>query len=971
VSKRSGIDRAALVAACAGVLGTAAVRAQEPVAEGVTEVVVTGSRIKQNEFDAPTPTVAISAEALDRAGTTNLTDFLRTMPALVGSEDAVRNTYSEGYIGSTGLNLLDLRNLGAQRTLVLVDGRRHVSQVAGTAAVDVNTIPQDLIERVDIVTGGVSAVYGADAVSGVVNFVMKKDFEGLIGRVQYGAADADPSNVRASLTGGFNFADGRGNLSGSIQYSNEGRLKSSERSYLRGRNYTTLQRNPDDPDDDPSVPDYVPLNDVRFVDSAPAGAIDVDHDWVPDVLPDGSPFRVDRFVAPYFSQGGSGTPLSDYIGDVLPKVQTSVASLFGNFSVSDAVNLFGEAKVVRGKAFSSGQPTFDFGLIQSVDNPFLDPAIAAMATDGYVMLNRDNFDLGVRGEDNTRNTLRFVGGVKGDVWERYNYEASYTYGQSDIKITAVNNRYNDRFYAAIDVVTDPLTGLPTCRSNLDPSALPYDSFDYAGHRLSFTPGANSGCRPLNILGDGVADPAAVDWVAFNNNTRSRLTQNVFNAFLAGPVPGITLPAGDIDAVIGVEWRREASRSTPPQEDQDGITFGNSILPSRGDFTVKEAFAELRVPVLKDLPFAELLQVSAAVRASDYSTVGSTTTWNTGVLWAPLRDVSFRGTVAEAVRAPNIGELFNPQTQSYEGIIDPCDSSQLNNGTGYRSTNCAAILSALGIDPAGYTDPNSSSVSGIQTGNSHLREETARSYTFGTVIRPRFAPGLSLAVDYYDINIKQAINTASAQEVADSCVDQPTIDNVFCNALTRKANGGIGSFVLQPENVASFRTRGIDFNLSYLLDPARLGLDADIGAFNVTVVGNRLDRLTTVPMIGAEQIDQRGTLYAPKRQIALDVTWKFHDLAVNYGLNYFSKTARYPLLTLSGNPDQASRDNLYFDARKTHDLSASYDFGGYYRVYGGINNLTDQRPDYSIIAPVNPLGRFYYAGVKVSFGGAAL
>lgn len=971
MSTRSGIDRAALVATCAGILGATAAQAQEPVAEGVTEVVVTGSRIKQNEFDAPTPTVTITAESFERAGTTNLTDFLRTMPALVGSEDAVRNTYSEGYIGSTGLNLLDLRNLGTQRTLVLVDGRRHVSQVEGSAAVDVNTIPQDLIERVDIVTGGVSAVYGADAVSGVVNFVMKKDFEGLIGRVQYGAADADPSNVRASLTGGFNFADGRGNLSGSIQYTNEGRLRSSERSYLRGKNYTTLQRNPDDPDDDPNVPDYVPLGDIRFVDSARAGAIDIDHDWVPDLLPDGSPFQVDRFVEPYFMQGGSGTPLSDYIGDVLPKVQTSVASLFGNFSVSDAVNFFGEAKVVRGKAFSSGQPTFDFGLIQSVDNPFLDPAIAAVASDGYVMVNRDNFDLGIRGEDNTRNTLRFVGGVKGEVWERYNYEASYTYGQSDIKITSVNNRYNDRFYAAIDVVTDPLTGLPTCRSNLDPGALPYDSFDYDSHRLSFTPGANSGCRPLNILGDGVADPAAIDWVVFNNSTRSRLTQNVFNAFLAGPVPGISLPAGDIDAVIGVEWRREASRSTPPQEDQDGITFGNAILPSRGDFDVKEAFAEVRIPLLKDLPLAELLQVSAALRASDYSTVGSTTTWNTGVLWAPLRDVSFRGTVAEAVRAPNIGELFTPQSQSFEGITDPCDSSQLNNGTGYRRANCVAILSALGIDPTTYTDPNSATIAGLVTGNPDLSEETARSYTFGTVIRPRFVPGLSLAVDYYDINIKKAINVASAQEVADSCVDLPTTENVFCDALTRNVNGGIGGFVLQPENVASFRTRGIDFNVNYVLDPARLGLDADIGVFNLSLVGNRLDRLTTIPMAGADQIDQRGTAYAPKRQIALDVTWKFRDLAVNYGLNYFSKTARFPLLTLSGNPDQASRDNMYYDARKTHDLSASYDFGGYYRVYGGINNLTDQRPDYSITAPVSPLGRFYYAGVKVSFGGATL
>lgn len=981
--------RVAVATACVGLLGITAVHAQDDADAEVTEVIVTGSRIKQNEFDAPTPTVALSADVIQRSGTTNLTDFLRTMPALMSSEDDLTNTGSQGYIGSTGLNLLNLRNLGEERTLVLVDGRRHVAQLPETAAVDINTIPMDLIERVDIVTGGVSAVYGADAVSGVVNFVMKKNFEGLVGRVQYGGADAGGArDAFASLTGGMNFANG--NISGSIQHTDRGRLQARQRSYLRGSNYTSMQRNPNDPGDDPNIPDEVPLNDIRFYDSARAGAIDIDFDTTPDLLPDGSTYEIPEFVSPFYSQGGTGTPIADYIGDLLPDSQTTVASVFANFNVTDTMNVFGEAKFVRGTAKAYGQPTFDFYLFQGADNPYVPAAVAAQiipgaaaagigdpgAPDG-VFVSRDNFDFGVRGEDVTRDTMRFVTGVNGEFGEGYNYEVSYTYGQSEIDSLALNNRYNDRFLAAIDVVTDPLTGQATCRSNLDPSALPYQpwqGFDFSGP-LSFTPGANSGCRPLNIFGEGVADPQALAWIMLNNNTKSRVTQNVFNAFVGGPVPGIKLPAGDIDAVVGVEWRREGSRSEPPLADQLGQTFGNVILPTDGDFNVKEAFAELRVPILADKPFAELLQISGAVRVSDYSTVGSTTTWNTGLLWAPVRDVSFRGTVAESVRAPNIAELFSPQSQTFERIDDPCDALEINNGTSYRRDNCAAILEALGVNPVGYTDPNSATIPGIATGNATLTEETARSYTFGVVFRPRFIDGMSFAIDYYDINIEQAISTADAQDVADNCVDQPTIDNVFCDALTREAGtGGISAFVVQPENVASFRTRGIDFNLNYRLDPMRLGMGADIGKFTFGLIASRLDRLTTIPTLGADQIDQRTVAdvpndnYAPKWTTAFDTTWEFQGLTVNYGLNYFSKTSRYPLLTLAGNPDQASRSNIYYDAKETHDLSASYDFLSGYRVYAGVNNLTNERPDYSTIFPVSPVGRFYYAGVIMSFGG---
>lgn len=394
-----------------------------------------------------------------------------------------------------------------------------------------------------------------------------------------------------------------------------------------------------------------------------------------------------------------------------------------------------------------------------------------------------------------------------------------------------------------------------------------------------------------------------------------------------------------------------------------------IFPTDGNFDVKEAFAEIRVPLLKDLPFAEVLQVSGAVRLSDYSTVGNTTTWNLGSIWSPVRDITFRSTVAQSVRAPDISELFSPDSQTFLFITDPCDITHLNEGTSFRQANCTAILQSLGINPATYHDPNSANVSGNQHGNARLSEETARSYTYGTVLRPRFVPGLAISFDYYDINIKHAINTATAQEVADNCVDQPTVNNVFCDSLTRTAanNGGITAFTVQPENVASFRTRGIDFNLNYTIDPANLGIKNPIGLFGVNLVGNRLDRLTTIPTPGAETLDNRTTQYSPKYQAQLGLSWQLGGLRANYGYNYFSPTTRYSLLTLKGEPDEASHADIFYNSRHTHDLTVAYDFMNAYRVYAGVNNLTDQRPDLSTLYPVSPVGRFFFAGLKVDFG----
>ncbi|MFO1375829.1 MAG: TonB-dependent receptor [Steroidobacteraceae bacterium] len=934
------------------------------------EIVVTGTRLKSTEFETPNPTFSISSQSIELSGAVNMTSFLTDVPALVGSFDTTRMSGSEGYIGSTGLNLLNLHNLGEERTLVLVDGRRHVGALPETAAVDVNSIPIDLVERIDVATGGISAIYGADAVSGVVNFIMKKDFEGMTARAQYGVgAGGEPQDMLAALTAGMNFAEGRGNISGAIEYTHEGRLSASDRSYLRGTGYRSLVRNPDDASDDPNVPDRIPLTNIRFYDSSREGALDTDFDLEPDLRPNGQPYEITRFIAPFYTQGGTGTLLSDYIGDLVAKSDRTVANLFAHYDVSDAATVFAELKFAHTKAISYSQPTFDYFIYLTPDNPFM-PDVVRDVAPGGVLMNRDNFDLGVRADSVKRDTIRSVVGVEGDVNEHLRYELSYVYGETKVKNTAVNNRFNDRFFAALDAVINPATGQPTCRSNLDPSALAYDNYAYDGP-LSFTPGAGSGCVPLNLFGEGVASQAAIDWVMTNSLTRSKLSQHVVNGYISGDIPMLMLPGGPVEFALGGEWRRESASTDTPLEDRLGQTFGNVILPTKGHFDVKEGFAELRFTVLKDKPLARLLQFKGALRLSDYSTMGSTTTWNGTATWAPIEDVSLRGTLSQSVRAPNISELFSPQSQTFAQIFDPCDIALQNNGSQYRAANCAALLTALGQDPATYIDPNSSFVSGNQTGNSGLDEETARSWTLGVVLRPRFIENFTLAVDAFSIKIREAISTAEAQEVAENCVDQPTLNNIFCDALTRDpTTGGIDSFVVRPENVAAFRTRGVDFNLRYVLDAATLGSKTDFGQLQFSLVGNKLTKLTFIPTPGADLVNDKNTQYAPKTQMSFDLTWLKGDFILNYGLNYFSKTLRYSRPVLAGDPDQASPGDVYYNRRLTHDVQIAYDFRDEtVRVYAGVNNLTNQKPDLDTIYPVSPVGRYIYVGAKAKFGGA--
>jgi iron complex outermembrane receptor protein len=953
-------------------IGSPFVHAQTAPTTELDEVVVTSSRIPNTQF-VSAPVVTVSAEEIRLSGKTNMTELLKELPALTNSLDSTDAAGPAAFIGGTGLTLLNLRNLGKDRTLVLVDGRRHVSSLPGSAAVDVETIPFALVERVEVLTGGASALYGADGVSGVVNFILRDRFEGIDSRAQFGRSsrgDADTQLV--SVVAGQNLWNDRANVTLALEYAGEERLHQSQRSFTH-TNRALFVGNPADVGDDPNIPDQIPIRDAGYWDTSPAGAV-----YLLGRNPSGSLFFPDRIAdfngmglpydygtvlpvgnrAPFptlYQQGGDATRVALYAGDLLPEKDRYTANLFSDLRLSESARLFGELKYSRTEAFTYRQPTYDFNLVIQPENPFIPAPIAAAAAGIPVAISRDHFDLGTRYEEVTRATTRAVLGLEGDLSEHVRYEISYVYGQTDSKVVNLA-RYEDRFKAAIDVVTDPVSGQPVCRSTLDPSAVT--------NARTFTPGANSGCVPISLFGYNAISAAGAAWVMTETVGRSEIEQQVVQAYVAGDsTDWFSLPAGPVGFALGVEWREESSDNQPPIENQLGIVGGNVLIPEGGRFDVAEVFTEVSMPLLRDRPFVDVLSLDAAFRYSDYSTIGTATTWKTGLVWSPVRDLTLRGTVAEATRAPNIGELFRTGSQTFRAIADPCDATRLNQGSANRAANCAELLSGLGVDTSvPYADLNTSSIAGTLMGNANLREEVAKTKTVGFVVRPSVAPGLSIALDWYDIELTDAINTALPLEAAQLCVDSPSINNEFCGLLTRETGTGrITSFVQQPQNVANFMTEGFDLTVSYTFDAGALG------NFGVRLVGNKLEKLTFVHLPGSEPDDdlsEGGTeMSAPEWQANFDLTWQRGPLTLNYGINYFDKTLRFSREVMRSNPDMVEPQYRYFDRKFTQDLHAAWTLRSGVSLYAGINNFTDQTPDIGANTyPVSPLGRYWYAGV---------
>ena len=505
---------------------------------------------------------------------------------------------------------------------------------------------------------------------------------------------------------------------------------------------------------------------------------------------------------------------------------------------------------------------------------------------------------------------------------------------------------------------------------------PAAPFDDTTWGTTFTPGANSGCVPLNLFGDGVMSDEARDWVMTDSASTSSVDQLVFNAFLSGDSASLfTLPAGAVSWVVGVEYRREGADYMPSDDELTASQLGYNTTwlgasdPLTGSFDVSEFFGEVSVPLLRDLPFARDLTLDAAYRHSDYSTVGQTEAWKLGLRWSLNDSLAFRATEAQSVRAPNIGELFQANTQTFALLNDPCDDSNYDAGPSpsIREANCRAMLGYGPGTPYTYNDTTSSAVEGRIGGNRDLGAEEAQTFTAGVVFTPTFIPGLSVSLDWYDIELGNAIQTFTAQQIIDKCYDLPQ-PNQFCGLLTRDPTTSfIDSFQQFSVNVARYTTQGWDLNVRYNLDPANFGVQQDIGTFAFSLIANKLEDLTfTEDPSDPLTIDPEvGTPFAPEYQVTLDLTWNWRDFMVNYGYNWFDKTIRFE----NRPADYIAPEYVFWSARSVHEIQARWNVNERLSVYGGVNNLTNQEPDRGwtrVSYPVNPLGRTFYLGINANF-----
>jgi len=995
----------------------------EPAAGEGANVTVTGSRIRRPNLDAAVPITSIQGDEFFQTGNTSVGDTLNDLPAL-------RSTFSQSnssrFLGTAGLNLLDLRGLGTQRTLVLVNGRRHVAgDILNTAtSVDTNTIPTDLIERVDVVTGGNSAIYGSDAIAGVVNFIMRRDYSGIQIRGQGGISTyGDAGSYYISALAGTNFADGRGNIAINFEYARQNDFYAQNRPNLnRVQGFITVDTDP------PSAAngsdgtfDNLFFTDIRSGIYSNGGTFlsccingpDGDLSYLPYlfqgdgslVLQTGTPIGLSPLPS---YQGGNGSTFREGTQFGLsPRLDRYSVNLLAHFTVSEAFEPFLEAKYVRtdslgnasGPFFFSGGTTGSPREVFFTDNPYLNPQARQVISDYYGVTTadvtpftfiRNVVELSNREEDATRETMRLVGGFRGTFNEDWTYEVSANYGRFKEDTRILGNINLQRFLLAIDAVDQGVVqngvanGNIVCRATIDPAArIPFEAAANPAYAASTLAADVAACVPINLFGEGNITPQARNYLLQDSFATGRITQFVANAFLSGDTSKwFNLPGGPVGFAIGAEYRRETALYDLDEASQAGITFYNAIPrfdpPS---FAVKEIFGEIRLPILADQPFFQQLTVSAAGRIADYKgSTGTVYAYNAGIEWSPVRDLRFRGNYSRAVRAPNLVDQFTPLGQNFAPPpADPCALRNIGNGSTTREANCRAD----GV-PAAYDFVFLQSLPYLSGGNPDLREETSSSWTIGGVAQPRFLPGFSFSADYYDITVDDVITSPSAQSIINACYDAVDLNNQFCALFDRAGPGGgsqgevegqilNNSLQVIPLNYAKLRVRGIDFEVAYRRNFE--GLGRITARLNYTRVLQNDTFLNPVDPGRADRLLYE--LGDPRDAFNLNLALQRGPFTIGYELRYIGKmvvNAYEDFFSVQGrDPEDADfAERRFYPGVFYHDFRLAWDASRDFNFYLGLDNAFNRLPPLGLTgagggsAIYNNRGRFFYAGAVVRF-----
>ena len=926
----------------------------ETAAGGGEAIIVTGSRIQRRDLSSTSPLAVVSDEEFKLSGAVNVEQVINTLPQVIPGTTSFSNN------PGGGVATLDLRGLGANRTMVMVNGRRWMFFDVGQV-VDLNTIPQFLIDSVDVVTGGASAVYGSDALAGVVNFRLRSDLQGIEAGTSYAITEeGDGSRFDAFVALGSEFADGRGNVTVFGEYFKRTSIFADDRAWSR----ETLGDGEDGLE--PIGSSAVEEGRIRyFGGNSGLGTASGNFNG------NGAFFGTPGTSTPYDGETYNYAP-ANYLQ--VPQERWLLGG-YGEYEVNDNVTAFMEVTFVNNRVENELAATpvtgfFDLAVdqncafmsaadcqaLRAIDASETAANAAAGVEDDPGMVNmsiaRRTTDSLPRNSSNDRNAFRVLGGVKGPAFATWNYEAYYVYARTR------NSQIQE--------------------GNISRSA--------------FQAGLNGTATPINIFGQGTLTPQMASQIAILAQNTDISTLQVANASLSGPLGNFGLGADDIGLAVGVEYRSMASEFIPDTALSSGDVIGfNAAAPTKGNYDVREIFGEIRLPIIADRPGVERLELNGAGRFSDYGlqAVGGVWTYSAGAEWSPIRDITFRGQYQRAIRAPNVGELFGGAGNGFPPATDPCAlETAITNATIRQlciQTGVPAALLAFDAsgDPLNESIQQNAQIESSFSGNPDLQEETSDTYTLGMVIRPQFIPNLAITIDGYNIKIDDAISVlgGSLGNTLNLCYNVvQDIDSVFCDAVSRNpVNGEMGGEFLTNlanANMASFETRGIDLQVDYGLDLGFAMLGEGQSRLNFFFLGTYTDKFTITPAAefsdDANECAGRFGLLAcgdptPKWKWTSRLTWIDGPLTTSFRWRHLG----------SVRDDDDTIDYVVekLPAYDLFDLSMSYDVDEAFTLAMGVNNLFDKTPpiigtnqEQSNTYPgtYDPLGRDYFVSATMRF-----
>ncbi|WP_334163515.1 TonB-dependent receptor plug domain-containing protein [Phenylobacterium sp.] len=985
------------------VLGLSATQAAAQEGE-VSEIVVTGTRIPSPNLESVSPVTAIGAAEIKAQGITRVEDMVNSLPQAFAAQGAALSN------GSTGTATVDLRGLGATRTMVLIDGRRLMpgtpNTSGGALAADLNFIPAALIERVDILTGGASAVYGADAVAGVVNFIMQRNFEGVRLDAQYGiyqhkndndyvqgivrdaaAGSATPEgyalpdeNVwdgessEITLTVGVNAPDGRGNVTAYAGY------RHVEPILQGNRDYSSC-----------SLFSGATFDEFGCGGSGTAYPARVGSFVVDVTNPAGNTFR---------PLAGSGTVYNYGPSNYYQRPDDRyVLGAFANYEIADWAEAYMDVMYMDDVSTYQIAPGGIFAGNFNINcaNPLLSDQQRALltataATGGGTcasnpagtfrgVVARRNIEGGGRQGRTEHQQYRYVLGMRGDISDSWSYDAYLQYGRVSFNQVQTGFFRTTAINSALNVVTDPTTGQPVCASVLD--------------------GTDTACVPYNIFRLGGVTQEALDYLETPSYSTGNTYERIANITVGGLLGdyGVKSPWAEdgVGVSFGAEYRREQLDSAADFVSSAGLLNGSggASPPVNGSYDVYELFGEARIPLIQDMPFARSLTLETAYRFSDYSESGTTHTYKLAGDWEPVEDLRVRASYQRAVRAPHVIELFSPQNVVLDGSQDPCAGLSAGDELVAR---CAQAFGLTTAQVLAIEENPANQYNGLNGGNPNLEPETSDTYSLGAVYQPSFMPGLNLSVDWFDIKVEDYISGIGADLIINRCLE--SLDPFFCGLVNRDDSGSLylspqGYIVNTSLNTGSLRTKGVDFNVGYRTDLDTFGME-NMGGISFSFVGTWLDTLETQPLPGDPAYDCVG-LYGticgipnPEWRHKARLTWNtpfaygdwINTLGLSVQWRHFNKVTldAFDADPALANPGIAYESDRVLAARDYFDLTATWTMRDSVNFRLGVNNVFDKSPPLtgSSNCPTGPcngntwpqvydaFGRYVFVGLTADF-----